>query len=304
MPQPTSFSTRSPQRTRARTTATLGITLAIGLGISLVMAVPAQAQEVPSDQGAKPLWEIGAFAGAMSTPAYPASADRSQNAIVMPFFIYRGEILRVDQTGIDARLLHNDKYSVDIGISGSLPANSNTIALRQDMPDLFTLLELGPRIEYEVAKIAPDEHIYVELPLRSVLELHNGIQTQGYTIEPKIHYEIHPYEGWNFRSSAGLYYGDQQLNQYFYGVPAQYATASRPAYNAQAGWISTRLSFDISKRLGPDIRVFGYMRHDNYDNSANLNSPLFAQSSANTFGVALTWTLGRSEARAPSTCLN
>lgn len=275
-----------------RAPVALGLALLAGLGASL----PVQAQE---SSGAPPLWEIGAFAGAMASPAYPASADRSQNAIVLPFFIYRGEILRADQSGIGARLLHTDRYTVDVGVSGSLPASSNGIALRHDMPDLSTLVEVGPRIKYDVADIAPGQRIYVEVPLRAVLELHSGIQSQGYAIEPKIHYEIHRHADWNFRASAGAYYGDQQLNQYFYGVPAFYATTDRPAYEAQAGWISTRVSLDLSKHLGPDLRVFAYVRHDDYTVSSNRSSPLFAQSSGNTFGMALTWTLGHSEARAP-----
>ena len=54
----------------------------------------------------------------------------------------------------------------------------------------------------------------------------------------------------------------------------------------------------IMRALGPDLRVFGFVRADNYAGSANTSSPLHLRSTGTSAGIGLNWTLRRSEARA------
>ena len=266
------------------------------LGLAAGLALAETGTEGGSNgAGGVPLWEAGAFAGGLSAPAYPASEDRSRNALVLPFFIYRGEILHADQSGVGAHLVEQEKFALEMDFSGSPPVGSDSIPLRQGMPDLAPLLEVGPRVKLQIARPAPGHSVYAEFPLRYVIEVRSGLQTQGFTMAPKIHYEYRPSAEWNLRGGAGFYYGDQKLNQYFFGVPAEFATATRPEFLARGGLISTRLSLDLSFSASRDVRIYAYVRHENYMVSANRDSPLFAQSSANTLGVAMTWTLGRSD---------
>ena len=66
----------------------------------LAMLAPAAAQQLaPTPDPALPLWEVGLFGGAASTPAYPGSEDRSTRALVLPMLIYRGKVLRADRSG-------------------------------------------------------------------------------------------------------------------------------------------------------------------------------------------------------------
>ena len=267
------------------------------LALCLSLAIPALACAQESEGAGLPLWEVGVIAGALSTPAYPASNQRNQRALVLPFLVYRGEVLRADRNGVGARLLHTDSVEFDIGFAASLPASSNDIELRRGMPDLGTLIEFGPRIKVKLAEPAPDQRVTFELPLRAVLEFNGGVRQVGYALEPKLAYEWQQRGDWRLKGSASLVLGDQQLNRYFYEVPAAYATASRPAYDAQAGLIGSRLGLDGIKRLGPDINLFAYARYDWHEGASNRASPLFAQSQGTSVGLALTWTLGRSEAR-------
>ena len=262
------------------------------LALSLVQ-VGAQAQ--PAGPGL-PLWEVGALAGSLTAPAYPASAERFNRHLVLPYLIYRGEALRVDRDGIDARLRLAPDNELDVGLSGSFPATSNDIAARQGMPDLGTLVELGPRLKIRLGQPAPGLRLGLDLPLRNVIEFNGGTRSQGTVFEPTLVLEGADIgAGWSLSAKAGLTWGDQQINQYFYGVPTAYATEVRPAYEAQAGLISARASLGTSKNLGPDLRVFGYARMDYYGLGANTASPLALQSSSPSLGVGLTWTLGRSD---------
>jgi hypothetical protein len=55
-----------------------------------------------------------------------------------------------------------------------------------------------------------------------------------------------------------------------------------------------------SKDLNADVRVFGFVRLESYAGAANQRSPLHRQSSGASVGLALAWTLGRSERSASS----
>jgi hypothetical protein len=62
--------------------------------------------------------------------------------------------------------------------------------------------------------------------------------------------------------------------------------------------IGSRVQLDGVKRLGPDLNLFAFARFDWHDAASNRASPLFAQNQGSSFGIALTWTIGRSQARA------
>jgi outer membrane scaffolding protein for murein synthesis (MipA/OmpV family) len=245
-----------------------------------------------------PLWEVGGFAGTLSSPAYPASTERMGRTLVLPYFIYRGERFSVDRDGIEARLRLAPNYELDLGVSGSFPATSNDIAARQGMPDLGTLLEFGPRLKVKLPSPGPGLRLGLDLPLREVFEVSGGTRGQGLVFEPTLVLDMaNVGGGWSLSAKAGLTWGDQQINQYFYGVSPAYATATRPVFDAQSGLMSARASLGTSKSLSPDVRVFGYARMDYYGLSANTASPLHLQNSSPSLGLGLTWTLGRSEAR-------
>ena len=255
----------------------------------------ASAQAQPSGL---PLWEVGGFAGSLTSPAYPASTERFNRNVVFPYFIYRGERLSVDRDGIDARMRLSPNYELDLGVSGSFPATSNDIAARQGMPDLGTLLEFGPRLKVKLPSPGPGLRLGLDLPLREVFEVSGGTRGQGLVFEPALALDMaNVGGGWSLTAKFGLTWGDQQINQYFYGVAPAYATALRPAFEAQSGLMSARASLGASKSLNPDVRVFGYARMDYYGLSANTASPLHLQNSSPSMGLGLTWTLGRSEAR-------
>jgi MipA family protein len=243
-----------------------------------------------------PLWEVGVFGGTASTPAYPGSDDRSARTLILPFLIYRGEVLRSDQAGIGARLLHTDLVEFDVGFALSLPARSDDVAARRGMPDLGSLIEFGPRLKVNLAKPGPGSRVRLEAPLRAVIEVKSGLRRQGLAFEPKLVYEIDDWLGaWNLDLSLGIAFGNASLNNYFYQVQPQFATGERPAHQAKSGLMLARAGASAWRKLGPDLRVFGFVRYDNYAQAANRASPLFRQNTGASAGIGLAWTLRRSQ---------
>jgi len=246
-----------------------------------------------------PLWEAGIGAAGFSTPAYPGSDDREHRGLALPYLIYRGKIFRADQNGIGARLLNTDKVEFDIGFSGSLPAKSDDIDARRGMPDLGTLVEFGPRVKYKFADLGESGRLRAELPLRAVIEGRGGLRRQGWTAEPRLVWEKRGEQArWTLEAQLAAVFGDRRINRYFYEVAPQYATAERPAYQADAGLLLVRTGVSGTWRLNPDVRLFGFVRVDSYSGAANEDSPLMRKSTGTSAGVGFAWTLARSGTRA------
>jgi outer membrane protein len=245
-----------------------------------------------------PLWEAGVGAGFVTTPAYPGAATQNRRGLALPFLIYRGEVLRSDQSGIGARLLRTDVAEFDIGFAASLPAHSQDVKARAGMPDLGTLIEFGPRLKLKVADIDANSRLRFELPLRSVIEARGGLRRQGWTFEPRLVYEQRQANGWTWDAQLGAVFGDSRINRYFYEVRPVFATAGRPAYSADAGLMLVRTGLFATRRINPDLRIFGFVRYESYAGAANRDSPLLKKSTGASAGIGFAWTLARSAARA------
>ena len=266
------------------------------LGATLIALPLASASEVPA---ALPRWEVGVLGGMASTPAYPGAANRSTRGLLVPFGIYRGKVFRADQSGIGARLFDSDRLELDVGLAASLPARSDDIEARDGMPNLSSLVEVGPRLKVQLAQLSDTARLRLDLPLRAVLEVRSGLRQQGYTFGPKVVYEVRGPRGlWTFDANLGTVVGDEKVNRYFYQVDPIYARAGRPAYAAKSGLMLVRTGVSGSRMINPDLRVFGFLRYESYASAANRSSPLMKKETGASAGFGFAWTLKRSEARA------
>ena len=264
-------------------------------------ALVAIALAVPLAAGAEdlPLWEAGLLGGLASTPAYPGSADRSTRGLLLPFLIYRGKVFRSDQSGIGLRVVRGDAVELDVGLAASLPARSDDVAARAGMPNLGSLVEVGPRLKVRLAQLSDSSRLRLDVPLRAVVEIRSGMRTQGYTFEPKIVYESRGLDGrWTFDANVGVVVGSRKINQYFYEVRPEYATAARPVYQADSGLMLARVGASASRMIGEDLRVFGFMRYETYGSAANKESPLLKKTTGTSAGFGFAWTIKRSTRRA------
>ena len=267
----------------------------------LIPAVHASAQS--TEPGTLPLWEFGVGAFGLTAPAYPGADDRNNRVLPVPYLLYRGEVLRADQSGIGARLFRSDRIEFDVGLAGALPSDSDDVEIREGMPDLGALFEFGPRLKIRLADVDQGSQmrgrLRAELPLRAVIEARGGLRRQGWTFEPKLAYETRGARGlWSVEGNVSVVFGDKRINRYFYEVQPQYANASRAAYGADAGLMLTRVGLFATRQLNPDVRLFGFVRYESYAGSANRDSPLHLKNSGASAGIGFAWTLARSSRRA------
>ncbi len=252
------------------------------------------APSAPTERTA-PLWELGAAGAAASLPAYIGANDKFSRYLVLPYFIYRGDIFRVDRDTAGARLLRTRDYEFDIGFAGSLGASSKEVPARAGMPKLGTSIEFGPRFKYYLAYPTADSRVTLALPLRTVLEFNKGIKQRGFVFEPSLSYDKRNLiGGWGFNASASALWGNGKVQNYLYGVAPEFATTSRAAYTAKAGLVATRLGVSTSKSLSPDANLALFARWDNAGSGANKDSPLHVKNGGLTIGLGFTYTFSRS----------
>ncbi len=260
----------------------------------LIMLAVYSVAHAQSERPTKPLWELGAVGIGLSQQAYPGSDEQVNRAIALPYVLYRGKYFRADRDTVGLRAINTPRYEFDLSFAGSLGAGSNKLKARQGMPDLGTLGEFGPRLLVHLNPEAKNGRWTLDIPIRGVFDLSDGLKTKGYKFEPTINYAHNIGSGWFYTVSGGAAWADTRLSETLYSVAPANATASRPAYQAQSGLMSLRASAAIFKDIGSDWRLFAYARMDSVAGARNEISPLVQRKIGGTLGLGVSYTWMRS----------
>jgi MipA family protein len=254
-----------------------------------------------ADDKSKPLWELGAVVGTGYLPDYPAAGQSHFQWAALPLLVYRGDILRAGDKGIvRGRLIHTDRVEFDISLSGSFPTDADDNTARNGMSDLDWLGEVGPRLQITLARAARDAKIDLELPVRAVLSTDfSNFDHQGFIFAPELAYQNDDFMGKGIELKLGLSmdFASEGLQDYFYEVPASFATASRATYNAKSGYMGSRLQLSAYKPLNDRWRVFSGINGQFHHGAANKSSPLFLNTSNVGLGFGVIWSFWQSDAR-------
>ncbi|MGE0313833.1 MAG: MipA/OmpV family protein [Lautropia sp.] len=253
----------------------------------------------------RPLWELGLAGIGLSQLAYPGSDTRVARALAVPYALYRGRVFRADERNVGVRALRSERVEFDVGVAAAFGSSANEVKIREGMPRLGTLAEIGPQLlvrlgPLEAGRPAARHPLTLELPLRGVFDVSDKFAYRGLSFEPRLTWRTALPARFALSLNTSLLFGSGRLADTFYGVDAQYARADRPAYSASAGLISTRFGATLSRPIGQDVRLFGFLRVDHVGGAANADSPLVRQRTGWTAGLGFNWTfLKSSEPGAP-----
>lgn len=259
-------------------------------------SLPALGQQLP-------VFEVGIAGGGGSIPAYPASNENQWRGLLVPYFIYRGDVVRSDDGGVRARASLADGIELSVSASGGVNASSDDVTARAGMPDLQWLGEVGPNLRFILWRgedEAAPERFVVDTPLRAVFSTDwSSVSFRGFTFAPDIAYErLHVFSQYaRLRVSAGVLFGSDAYTDYFYQVDPQYAQPGRPAYNAQAGYVGARLSVSYRLPLSERLSIVVGGRIENFSGARNADSPLYRSEWNGTVVAGFAFSLWRSEAR-------
>lgn len=264
-----------------------------------------QAQITQSlDEESEPLWEAGAGVVTALTPAYPGSEDTNEFVIPFPSFFYRGKILRADEEGgARGRFFKTEDFEINLSIGGSLPANSDDVKAREGMPDLNTMIELGPGFLATLWKKrgAQNYKLGLNVPLRAALAVDFfEVKERGLVFNPLLYFVTENILGSRVFTFTGLstVVASHKFHRYFYQVDPQFATASRPVYGAKSGYLGTTISQGFSKLIFKNVNAFLGLSYSNHEGAANQNSPLFKEKHNFTAALGFVWWFYESEERA------
>jgi MipA family protein len=264
--------------------ATLG---ALVLFVACFFSAQARADE-------KPLWELGAGVSGLRLPVYRGSDEFKNLALPLPYFVYRGERLKLDREGGRGLLFKTDNLELDVSVSGSIPVSSASNQARAGMPSLKATLEVGPLL---IASLWRSEDKYSTLtarfPLRGVMT--SNFQGAGYVFQPQLAYDVRNFAGtgWVTGIRGGPLFQSRSYADYFYGVPTAYSNNARPAYQPSSGYGGYNVLIGGSKRYG-NTWVGAFAKYDNLSGASFEDSPLVRKKQFVTVGLAVSWIFSQS----------
>lgn len=241
-----------------------------------------------------PLWELGLGVGVLRLPHYRGSDQSHTWLLPVPYAVYRGPILRADRDGARAVMVEREHFELDLSAAASAPTRSRDNRARNGMPDLAPTVELGPNLQWHLARGA-DWKLDLRLPVRAVNTVESSPRHVGWTASPYVNLDMQ-WQGWNVGLLAGALWGDRRLHATYYDVAPAYASAARPAYRARAGAAGWQLTGAMTRRLG-DLWLGAYVRADRLDGAVFLDSPLVRQRDSLAVGFAIAWVFAHSSAR-------
>ena len=250
-----------------------------------------------ADEAQKSIWQdltLGVGIAAINYPHYPGSAQTDTFVSPLPYLEYDGDWLSVDRDGIQAHLFEDDRITLDLSVSGSLPVNNDDDQLREGMPDLELILEVGPELEIRLSEFGAHS-FELHVPFRAALEIDpsRGIEPVGWVFDPRLNY-LWAQSGWEFEIDLGLYAADQTYNQLLYGIRPQDALDDRPIYRANGGLVGYRLSSTLRHDVN-DWTFLAYVRAMDLSSSDNSMSPLFVDDQYLAYGVGAIWRFKRAK---------
>lgn len=244
-----------------------------------------------------PLWEVGAGVGVLSLPDYRGSDERANYVLPLPYFVYRGEHLKADRSGVRAELFESDRVEASLSLNATVPVHSKNNHARRGMPDLKPTVEVGGNVSLALWNSA-DSRMKLDFraPLRTAITLESSPNQIGWLFAPSLNLGIaNPggFSGWRLSMLAGPLFNSRKYNDHFYSVRSSQVLPDRPAYEARGGYSGSQFTMALSKRYRR-YWVGGFLRYDNLAGAVFDDSPLVRDRSALSAGVAISWIFGQS----------
>ena len=264
--------------------------------LALLLFFPALAlgQELPK-------WEAGIGVALLNIPDYRGSDKQRTYVLPLPYLVYRGETVMVDKEGAHADVFKTDRVKLDLSLSAGPPAESSEDGARSGMQDIDPTLEGGPALKVRLTPDRMSDYIWsLRFPLHAVVATDLAhYRFIGWSFSPYLNFDafnLGPRGGWNLGVAVGPLYASEAYHDYYYEVAPEYATATRPAYDARGGYNGSRVTMALSKRFN-GYWIGGFVRYDNLAGAVFEDSPVVRKKESWMLGVGISWIYSRSAER-------
>ena len=243
-----------------------------------------------------PRWEVGLGVAGLSIPDYRGSDQQRGYLLPLPYIQYRGDVFRIDREGAHGKLFTSERVKIEVSLAAGPPAKSDKSDARAGMPNLDPTVEAGPSLQLFLARNEARDRVWsVQLPLRAAAAVDlRHVQRIGWVFAPNLNFDaLNVRGGWDIGAAVGPIYATEDYHDYYYEVAPAFATATRPAYDARAGYSGSRLTLTASRRY-PRFWVGAFARYDNLSGAVFADSPLVKKQESFMAGVGIAWILAKS----------
>jgi outer membrane scaffolding protein for murein synthesis (MipA/OmpV family) len=268
---------------------------ALLLGFLGSTAAIADAPQPPPPQETR--FELGVGVAGADFPVYDGAAEKRTFVLPFPYFTIRSRFLDADRDAVRGKLLRGDDWSLDVDFGGNVDVTSSDTKERQGMPDLDWLGEVGPVLRYHAWRGGPGNGIDLVVPARiadsvNVLDFHH----RGFDSDPRIEWRATWFQAGNDRlildANLAARFVDRGYADYYYSVTPQYATPTRPSYDAPGGYGGWSSQAGVSWHRG-DMVYGAFIEHTSLHGAKYQSSPLVGDAGGWSFGLAVAWVLRR-----------
>lgn len=268
--------------------------------LTIIWHLPSHAQVSPNFKSkVQPKYEWGLGLLGASIPDYPGSANNTFRVIPLPWIIYRGEYLRLDEEGSRARVKSTQRYEVGLSGGFNFPVDSADIPVRNGMPDLDALISAGPNFIWRFFSRSGIRQLNFRLALRTAYstDITSRFRHEGYLMEPSLNYwrRFGPKKRTAFILGLSLVFADKDYNSYFFEVEPAFATAERPTFETEAGLNEVEYTLALSHQFTAKIQGFVGASLSDLGSSKNRNSPLIQEQQNLSYAAGFIWSFGESE---------
>lgn len=247
-----------------------------------------------------PRWEVGLGLGVLSVPFYRGADTGRTYILPVPYVVYRGTYLQMDEEGLRGQLFTSDRLKLDVSVAGGVPVPEDNEGARAGMSKLHPTIEVGPQLEYRLWRREDRRAaLWLHWPVRSAFTVNWGeFQHQGWVVSPYVEYKTR-YGGtdtaapWTVSVGAGPLFADRSYHAYFYEVPAGKATSSRHEFHADAGYSGSRVTLTLHRRVG-HWWLGAFARADSLQGAVFGDSPLVRRDGYYAVGAAAAIVFGAS----------
>jgi len=248
------------------------------------------------------VWGLRLVAFAQNFPAYPSSSEQNFTALPIPYPVYSGKIFSFGQDLdeiANGQLVGTDRFNLSVGLSASFPESSDNLDVRTGMPDLDFLVEAGPEVNVALRGGAKDDReLLLSLQVRAAVSFDDLDATgRGFVFNPELEYLARDFldEKTELRFRVAPTWGSSDYTDFFYGVAPEYATPTRPAYEAASGYVNTEFLVGLNRKISDRLEFRGSIRLWVNKGSANDASPLYQNDYDHGIRLALFWTAWEQE---------
>lgn len=240
-----------------------------------------------------PLIEGGAGIFHARFPHYPSASTEFSLTLPYPTAIYRGEVLRADENGgLRSRFFNTENFEINLSLGGALPVSSEKISVRDGMPDLKTMVEVGPGFIWHITsrKNRPRFQLSLNLPIRLAISGDfKEVDDRGYVFNPFLFGFGRLLGTTNIFYFASYRWADSEFQKTFFEVEPKFATNTRPTYYAKSGSVLASVGLGFSHTFHKKYQLFTGTSYTNYSLNPNRDSPLYQSNTAFTYVFGCTW---------------